>query len=406
VITGNGSLTVDTYNNIASSANNYTLGRVSLSQDNSAWSGNLTIARGTLTIQGTSLTGQQTGSGILTIGTEGDSFGAGLSMFSSANNTTSFLVNNDVVVTSGGFRSIKGGNTDHGLILNGNVTLNENSVLNLDHEMSSTRSIALNGNITGLGGLSITRNGGSATSSVTLTGTNNYLGATTIASGARLFIGAGGTTGSVTSNIVNDGTLIFNRSNASSYDGAITGTGTFTKTGAGALTLDGTSNYGGNTTVSTGALIIDGAVTTSATIVASGARIGGDGAITGGLSLASGAQFVFSLTATLDVSGAVTLDNSFGVGSLVNADGTAINWSSVGLGTYALINTASTFNNITNFGFDNRSVNIGGSGKDVYFTNGSLQLVVIPETSTWAIVGIGLFGMVVFHRIRRRSRGV
>jgi autotransporter-associated beta strand protein len=394
-------LTVDTYNNIASSANDYGLGRVSLSQDNSAWSGNLTIAKGTLSLQGTSLTGQQTGSGLLTLGTEGDSFGAGLTYFSSAATTTSFLVNNDIVVTSGGFRSIKGGNTDHGLILNGDVTLNGN--LNVDHILSSTRSIAFGGNITGAGGLDITRSGGSATSSVTLAGTNSYLGATTIASGARLSIGTGGTTGSVTSNIVNDGTLIFNRSDDSSYNGAITGTGTFNKTGNGTLTLGGTSNYGGNTTVTTGSLIIDGFVTTPTTSVASAARIGGDGTVSGNLALDAGALFVFSMASTLDVTGTVTLDGSFSIASLVNADGSAIDWTLVHWGTYTLIGaTASDFSNITNFGLANAAINVGGSGSDAYFENGSLSLIVVPEPQVWVLFAIGLVS-VFFFRLRRRT---
>ncbi len=57
-----------------------------------------------------------------------------------------------------------------------------------------------------------------------LTGTNTYSGGTTI-SGGTLPIGNGGTGGSVAGNIVDNGALIFNRSNALTYAGVISGTG-------------------------------------------------------------------------------------------------------------------------------------------------------------------------------------
>jgi autotransporter-associated beta strand protein len=405
-ITGTGGLIVDTYNNIASTADNYGLGRVGLSGDNSAWSGNLNIARGTVSLQGSSLTGQQTGTGTLTVGTTDDAFGAGLTYFSSAANTTSFQVNNSLVVTAGGFRSIKGGNTDHGLIFSGDVLLNGD--LNVDHVLSSTRTIAFTGNITGTGGVDVTRSGGSATSSVSLSGNNTYSGDTTIASGARLFIGVGGATGSITSAIVNDGTVIFNRSDALSYSGAISGAGVITKTGAGDLTLSGAVSSSGGTTVTAGSLIINGNFSsgTNNISVASAAALGGDGSIAGNISFAAGANYIFNTTATLNVSGAVTLDNSFGVANLVNADGSAVDWSIVSTGIYTLIDgAASVFGNISNFGEAN-AFDIGG-GRIAYFQNGSLELVVgtpIPEPGTFGLLGgIAALGFAGLRRRRRSS---
>ena len=57
-------------------------------------------------------------------------------------------------------------------------------------------------------------------------------------SGGTLQIGVGGTTGVLgVSTLANNGTLIFNRSNASTYSGIISGTGAVTKQGGGTLTL-------------------------------------------------------------------------------------------------------------------------------------------------------------------------
>jgi len=99
--------------------------------------------------------------------------------------------------------------------------------------------------------------------------------------------------------------------------------------------------------------------------------------------------FAFNpLDPTLDVTGAVSLDNSFSVASLVNPDGSAINWGSVADGTYTLIGTTSTFNTITNFG-PSAAADIG-DGRTAYFQNGSLQLVVVPEPGAFALAGLGI----------------
>lgn len=235
---------------------------------------------------------------------------------------------------------------------------------------------------------------------LSLTANNTYTGLTTISAGT-LSIGAGGTAGSVAGGILNNAALVFDRSDALTFSGTIGGSGGLTKQGAGTLTLAGTSSYAGATNVDVGGLLVDGALSgVGLASVASGARVGGDGSIAGALSLLSGARFIFNPSATLDVAGAVTLDNSFSVSSLVAADGSTIDWASIATGTYTLINTTSTFDNILNFGVANAAPI--DAGRTAYFQNGSLQLVVVPEPGAFALAGLGV--AVAAWARRRRAR--
>ncbi len=88
-----------------------------------------------------------------------------------------------------------------------------------------------------------------------LTGTSTFTGPMTNSVGT-VQIGNNGTAGSLTANIVNNATLVWHRSDDSSYSGAISGTGTLTKNGAGILTLGGNSSYSGVSTISDGAITL------------------------------------------------------------------------------------------------------------------------------------------------------
>ncbi|WP_285712020.1 autotransporter-associated beta strand repeat-containing protein [Erythrobacter oryzae] len=92
------------------------------------------------------------------------------------------------------------------------------------------------------------------TGRLVLTGTNTYAGGTTI-SGGVLQLGNGGTTGSIIGPVVNNGALFINRSNAYTFDGAISGTGMFVQDGTGTTTLTGANTYSGGTLVSRGRLV-------------------------------------------------------------------------------------------------------------------------------------------------------
>ncbi|MDP6636927.1 MAG: autotransporter-associated beta strand repeat-containing protein [Phycisphaerae bacterium] len=102
----------------------------------------------------------------------------------------------------------------------------------------------------GAGNGSVTKLG---TGTLTLTGASNYTEGTTISGGA-LQIGDGGTTGSITGDVTNNASLIFNRSNDLTFGGSISGTGSVTKLGAGTLALTNNSIYDGGTTLNGGTL--------------------------------------------------------------------------------------------------------------------------------------------------------
>ncbi|TCR65670.1 autotransporter domain-containing protein [Bosea sp. BK604] len=89
-----------------------------------------------------------------------------------------------------------------------------------------------------------------------LTGQNSYTSGTVISEG-RLVLGNGGTSGSIQGDVAVNGAglLSFNRSDAVSFGGAISGTGRVAQEGSGTLTLTGANTYSGGTTISAGTLI-------------------------------------------------------------------------------------------------------------------------------------------------------
>ena len=84
-----------------------------------------------------------------------------------------------------------------------------------------------------------------------LTGANSYTGGTTIAAGT-LQLGNGGTTGSIIGNVVDNGALAFDRSNAVTFPGLISGTGSVSQIGSGSTTLTAANTYSGGTLLAAG----------------------------------------------------------------------------------------------------------------------------------------------------------
>jgi len=130
-------------------------------------------------------------------------------------------------------------------------------------------------------------------------------------------------------------------------------------------------------------------------IFAGGTTVGGDGTITGDLTLGADSKFIFSLTNTLTVTGSVSLDSTFGIDDVIGLD------SSAALGTYTLINGTAT--DFSTLGLENWGAGNAyelGDGKSAYFSQGSLMVNVVPEPGTLSLLALGLSA---FALRRRRS---
>jgi autotransporter-associated beta strand protein len=115
-----------------------------------------------------------------------------------------------------------------------------------------SNTITFGGVISGTGNLTQIGSG-----TTILTGNNTYTGGTTISAGT-LQVGNGGTSGGVIGNIVDDAALVCDRSDAFTFGGSISGTGTVTQDGAGTLTLAGNNTYSGGTRLDAGTIAVNG----------------------------------------------------------------------------------------------------------------------------------------------------
>ncbi len=123
----------------------------------------------------------------------------------------------------------------------------------------------------------------------TLTGANTYTGGTTVNTGATLRIGNGGSTGSITGNVANSGTLSFNRADTVTFAGNVTGPGTLVQAGPGTL-------------------VATGALAPASTTILGGTLQVGDGGTIGSISgnVANSGTLAFNRTDTITYGGDVT----------------------------------------------------------------------------------------------------
>ena len=283
----------------------------------------------------------------------------------------------------------------------------------------------------------------SGAGTLTLTASNGYTGDTTI-SGGTLQVGNGSTTGSINGNVVNNAVLAFNRSDALTYSGTISGSGGLTKLGLGTLTLSGSSSYAGATAVDGGRLLVNGQLGNTAVTVNATGLLGGSGTIlgdvtvgssgtmspgnspgiltVGSLSLLAGSHTLMEITGT---SVGLDYDQIAGTGSGGLAYGGSLdlvmsgsyadlttfhlfsNFSSPSIGDFAAVGLDATGGEYAGLTFSD----VGGVWTSTWTTNhqrlvfstGTGDLVVVPEPSAYALLAIGAGFVGLMHRRKRRT---
>ena len=236
-------------------------GTLILAADNT-YAGATTITGGTLQV-GTGSTTGQLGLGVVTnhsvlafnrsdVVTVGNDI-AGSGLLRQIGSGTLVLTGNN---TYTGGTTIEGSTLQVG---NGGLTgsLGSGSVVNNGSLIVNRDGLLqLSGNISGTGAVQQIGPG-----TTVLSGTNAYTGGTTIAAGT-LQVGNGGTSGSLSGDVSNESLLVFNRSDAVTFAGTISGTGAFVQRGSGTTILTGSNTYSGTTTIESGTLQIGNGGTT------------------------------------------------------------------------------------------------------------------------------------------------
>ncbi|WP_309277014.1 autotransporter outer membrane beta-barrel domain-containing protein [Comamonas sp.] len=192
----------------------------------------------------------------------------------------------------------------------------DNGTLAVNH----SDTLTLDGVVSGSGALNQV-----GTGTTVLTGSNTYTGGTTIAKGT-LQRGNGGTSGSIVGDVVDNGTLAVNRSDAFTLDGVVSGSGALNQLGTGTTVLTGSNTYTGGTTIAAGTLQLGNGGT-------SGSIVGG--VVDNGM-LKVNRSDAFTLDGVISGSGAL---NQVGTGTTVLAgSNTYTGGTTIAVGTLQLGN--------------------------------------------------------------------
>lgn len=245
------------------------------------------------------------------------------------------------------------------------------------------------GVVTGTGGLEKTGAG-----VLTLTADQAFAGLTTIAAGT-LQLGAGGITGAVQGNIVNNATLAVNRSDALTLSGTISGSGTLVQAGSGTTILTADNSYTGGTTISAGTLQLGNGGTSGGIVgdVVNNATLAVNrsdalllsGTISGTGSLVKQGAGTTTLTAANSYGGGTALKQgrlnvgnnlALGTGTLAMDDGTTLGFVADGLNLANAIELTGNNDPIIDTGAfsETLSGNISGGGFITKLGSGTLTL--------------------------------
>ncbi len=229
-----------------------------------------------------------------------------------------------------------------------------------------------------------------------ITGSGLGSGPVQIALGGELSLGDGADTGSIAAaTISNDGLVIINRSDDTTLDKALNGTGGLTKSGEGTLLINSAKSYGGLTTVTGGALRVTHpqALGTATDMLIDGTSINNALSarleLSGGISLAEPIQLPQKQSTALDAPCLVNVDGNNTLTGPITLGGGGSNWniwSDAGklliAGTATNINTTNT-RNLRFYGAGDgeiQSVLANGAGT-------SLTAVLMNGSGTWTLSG-------------------
>jgi autotransporter-associated beta strand protein len=214
------------------------------------------VANGSITaaLGGTTATLSKAGTGTVSLGSATNSYGGvttigggvlNVGALANAGANSSIGTNATIAISNGGKLHYTGSTVsiNRGVNLSGGI--GDISVSN------SVAALSISGAISNTG--SLVKSGAGT---LILSGANTYSGGTTISAGT-LGIGAGGTSGLLgAGNVTNNGSLVFNRSDSTSVDNIISGTGSVVKQGAATLTLSGENSFSGGLSILGGAVSV------------------------------------------------------------------------------------------------------------------------------------------------------
>ncbi|MGL4858691.1 MAG: beta strand repeat-containing protein, partial [Enterobacteriaceae bacterium] len=214
----------------------------------------------------------------------------------------------DTTISAGSLQIGNGGNS--GSLATGNIINNGNLTFNVAGEVTYTGVISGNGPLTQLG------NG-----TLILTADETYTGDTTIAANSTLQLGNNGNSGSiVSSNLIDNGLLIFDINTTRTYAGLISGNGSMTVQGYGWQILTANETYTGDTVISNGTLQI-GNGGTSGNLASGNITILSSNTTVGNTTVTSTGTLIWDVVPTLTYNGVIS-----GTGDMkqIAANGTLI----------------------------------------------------------------------------------